>query len=184
VLTLWAEILRRVPTSTLFIKERPMTWAPAKEKVLERLAAAGVSRDRVRLVGSTLGNDAHLAAYEELDVALDPFPYNGTTTTCEALWMGVPVVTMVGDRHSARVGASLLNGVGLPDLVARSPAEYVEIAVRLAMDTDRRQQLRRTLREQFLASEVGQPLTLARALEAEYRRLWARYCDEEDESRA
>src|SRR5262245_63142495 len=96
----------------------------------------------------------HLALYHRVDIALDPFPFNGTTTTCEALWMGVPVITLRGDRHAGRVGASLLTQIGLTDLIANSIEEYVEIALALAGNSGRLDDLRRTLRPRMKASPM------------------------------
>jgi predicted O-linked N-acetylglucosamine transferase (SPINDLY family) len=111
----------------------------------------------------------HLALYARVDVALDTFPYNGTTTTCEALWMGVPVVTLAGETHVERVGASLLTRVGLPDLVAESAEAYVATAVALADDASRRRALRATLRERLRRSPLMDPLLLTRSIEQAYR---------------
>ena len=91
-------------------------------------------------------SEKHLTQYADIDIALDTYPYNGTTTTCEALWMGVPLITLAGDRHLSRVGASFLQVVGLPELVAGSPDEYVDRAVKLAFDPERLQFLRENLR--------------------------------------
>jgi protein O-GlcNAc transferase len=177
VLTLWAHIVRRVPGSQLFLKAASLGWAEAKARVLHRLQEAGVSETQIRLEPPTGQVTAHLACYSQVDIGLDPFPYNGTTTTCEALWMGVPVITLAGSRHSARVGASLLPAAGLGELVAGSPDEYVDKALALAADEDRRMFLRRTLRQQILGNPLGQPASLARALERTYRELWHRWLD-------
>ena len=103
----------------------------------------------------------HLTVYNEIDIALDSFPYNGTTTTCDAMMMGVPVITLTGNAHRHRVGDSLLNAVGLSDLVAKTEDEYVDIARRLAADPHRLVDLRKTLRQKLLASSLcdGNDLT-------------------------
>ena len=120
---------------------------------------------------------AHLAVYDRVDIALDPFPYNGTTTTCEALWMGVPVVTLRGDRHAGRVGASLLSQIGLTDLIADSVEEYVEIAVALAGDPGRLADLRRSLRPRLAASPLCDGRAFARKIEAAFRQMWQMWCE-------
>jgi protein O-GlcNAc transferase len=107
------------------------------------------------LLGATTGMTDHLALYRRMHVALDPTPYNGTTTTCEALWMGVPVITLAGDRHAARVGASLLHAVGLDDLVAKDEAEFAAIAAGLAADHARRMAWRGGLRSQLMQSPLA-----------------------------
>jgi predicted O-linked N-acetylglucosamine transferase (SPINDLY family) len=114
--------------------------------------------------------------YGQVDIALDPFPYNGTTTTCDALWMGVPVITLRGDRHAGRVGASLLSHVGLTALIAESLDDYVAKAAALAADLDRLTALRAALRQRLIASPIGDPQGFARTLEGAYRDLWHRWC--------
>ena len=116
----------------------------------------------------------HLSRYGEVDIALDVFPYNGTTTTCEALWMGVPVVTLAGSIHVSRVSASILNNVGLADLVADTPEKYLEIAQRLAVDVEKRRALRAGMRARMLSSPLLDAPGFARDLEAAYREMLAR----------
>jgi predicted O-linked N-acetylglucosamine transferase (SPINDLY family) len=116
----WATLLSRLPQARLLLKGAPFADATARAVLLARLGERGVAAVRVELVPWLPGAAAHLALYNRVDIALDPFPYNGTTTTCEALWMGVPVVTLRGDRHAGRVGASLLTQVGLTTLIADS----------------------------------------------------------------
>ena len=130
-------MLRRLPDSRLLLKGLPLADASTRRIYEDRLRERGISPDRVTLTGAIREQTMHLAHYGEIDIALDPFPYNGTTTTCEALWMGVPVITLQGDRHCGRVGASLLAAVGLDDLVAWMSRDYVDIAVRLASDPSR-----------------------------------------------
>ena len=149
-LRLWAEVLRAVPGSRLVLKSFGCT--PALMQT--RLAAAGLPMDAVVLLGSTPSLSDHLRSYEQIDVALDPFPYHGTTTTCEALWMGVPVVSLAGDRHAARVGASLLTAVGHPEWIATSREEYIRLAVDLATQPEKRAQLRASLRTEMQASPL------------------------------
>jgi predicted O-linked N-acetylglucosamine transferase (SPINDLY family) len=112
-----------------------------------------------------------------VDIALDPFPYNGTTTTCEALWMGVPVVTLRGDRHAGRVGASLLTQIGLTDLIANSVEEYLEIAVALARNPERLSDLRRVLRSRMAASPLCDGPAFARKMESAFRTMWQYWCE-------
>jgi predicted O-linked N-acetylglucosamine transferase (SPINDLY family) len=112
-----------------------------------------------------------------VDIALDPFPYNGTTTTCEALYMGVPVVTLAGTMHPGRVGASLLTCVGLPDLIAHSEDEYLAIAQRLAADPARRTNLRSELRGMVLRSPLCDAPSFATRMEAALRRMWRTWCE-------
>jgi predicted O-linked N-acetylglucosamine transferase (SPINDLY family) len=127
---------------------------------------------RVELVGRSRSMVEHMNHYERVDVALDTTPYNGTTTTCDALWMGVPVVTLACDRHLSRVGVSLLNNAGLGDLVATSADEYVAIAANLARDVERRRALRSGLRQQLTRSPLMDGRAFAAAVEAALREAW------------
>jgi protein O-GlcNAc transferase len=172
----WAQILSRLPTARLLLKGKPFADAATRALHLDRLAGRGVAADRVEIVGWLPDSKAHLALYERVDIALDPFPYNGTTTTCEALWMGVPVVTLRGDRHAGRVGASLLTQIGVTDLIADSVEAYVSTAVALAADPTRLADLRRSLRPRMAASSLCDGAGFARKVEDAYRTMWARWC--------
>jgi protein O-GlcNAc transferase len=143
-LTLWARILRAVPTSRLLLKSLGLR----ADDISPRLAAAGINADRVVLLSAAPRVDDHLAAYKRMDVALDPFPYQGTTTTCEALWMGVPVISLRGDRHASRVGASLLTAAGHPEWIADSPEAYVALAVQFTQPAYPLVELRTRLRSE------------------------------------
>ncbi len=151
-LALWRRVLEAVPGSRLVVKSRGLEDAGVREDVARRVSAAGFEAGRVDLVGRIDERAGHLAAYERMDVALDPFPYHGTTTTCEALLMGVPVVALAGDTHASRVGVSLLTNAGLGEWIARTPEEYVEVAARLAGDAARLAALRGELRGRLLGS--------------------------------
>src|SRR5262249_32112398 len=114
--------------------------------------------------------------YGGMDVALDTFVYHGVTTTCEALWMGVPVVTRAGDRHASRVGVSILRNAGLPELIADSTEQYVAIAVALAGDPARRRAVRSVMRERMHGSPLGDGTRFARHVERLYREIWRHWC--------
>jgi predicted O-linked N-acetylglucosamine transferase (SPINDLY family) len=172
----WATLLSRLPHAKLLLKGKPFADSAARAMVLANLTKRGVAAERVELAPWSPGIDAHLATYNRVDIALDPFPYNGTTTTCEALWMGVPVVTLCGDRHAGRVGASLLTQVGLTELIASSVEEYVEIAGGLAADPGRLNEMRRTLRPRMAASPLCDGRSFARRVEAAYRAMWQDWC--------
>lgn len=166
VVAAWASILSGVPEARLVLKSQALGDETVATDLQARFAARGIASDRLELVAWTASRAEHLALYRRVDVGLDPFPYNGTTTTCEAMWMGVPVVTLTGDRPAARVGAALLGRVGLPDLIARDVADYHRIAVTLAADTGRRTELRAGLRERMRRSPLGDAAGLAAAVEA------------------
>src|SRR6185312_3901168 len=143
----------------------------ARERVLGILGKAGITADRVEFVG--MGPFAeYFARYQRMDIALDPFPYGGGTTTCDALWMGVPVVTLRGKTAVGRGGVSILTNVGLPELIAGSEAEYEAIALELARDEARRQELRGSLRERMRTSALMDAPGFARDVEGAYREMW------------
>jgi protein O-GlcNAc transferase len=175
-LAVWGRVMERVPGSRLALKTAGLNDAWAREVLTARLERAGISPDRVDLLASTKGIAEHLSLYARMDVALDPFPYNGTTTTCEALWMGVPVVALAGDRHAARVGVTLLRAIGREDLVAPSADEYIRIASSLAMDTARLTSLRASLRGAVAASVLCDGPAYARRFEAAMRGIWHQWC--------
>jgi protein O-GlcNAc transferase len=172
VMDLWAAVLRETPGSRLVLKNRALRDTPTRERYLARLAEGGISADRVELIGWLDSSADHLALYHRIDIALDTFPYCGTTTTCEALWMGVPVVTLVGARHIERVGFSLLTQVGLPELAATDGNDYVRIAVELSGDAERLATLRYGLRERMRQSPLCDAEGFTRSLETAYRQMW------------
>lgn len=164
----WADLLARVPDSRLLLKYRIFEDAATCRFHQDRFAAAGLAPDRLELLGHIDEAQGHLAAYGRIDLALDPFPYNGTTTTCEALWMGVPVVALAGTRHAGRVGASLLHRVGLDELVADDPQTYMTLAAGLAADPERLAMLRSGMRERLVASPLLDGDGFARSIEAAF----------------
>ena len=172
LLHLWAQILNQVEGSRLLVKNRSTGQQYVRRKLREDLESFGVAWDRVDLVLPQFSHNDHLQTFNSMDIALDTSPYNGTTTTCEALWMGVPVVSRAGDIHVSRVGASLLETVGLGDLVARGDDEYVEIAVRLAADRSRLRDLRSTLRERMKTSPLMDGPRFTKNLEAALKQMW------------
>ena len=182
VLELWAALLESVPGSRLLLKCKGLGDEGPRRRVRERLAARGIDPDRLVVAPYTRTRLEHLAVYDEVDIGLDPFPYNGTTTTCEAMWMGVPVVTLRGAAHPGRVGASLLTRVGLTDLIADSPEDYLSACARLAVELPRLGALRSGLRARVLASALGSPAVLALDIEAAYRGMWSAWCATADVS--
>ena len=156
---LWSSVLKQLPGSRLLLKSIGLDDAAIRGLVLDRFASAGVGAERVELLDAGLDRASHLALYRRAHVALDPTPYNGTTTTCEALWMGVPVITLQGARHASRVSSSLLQAVGFGEWIARDAAGFTRIATGLAQDRARLSSLRASMRETMRAS----PLLDARA---------------------
>jgi predicted O-linked N-acetylglucosamine transferase (SPINDLY family) len=175
-LATWATILARVPGSRLMLKSQQLDDAAIRDRIAGAFAAHGIDSARLDLLGWVADRSGHLGLYNRIDVALDPFPYNGTTTTCEALWMGVPLVALRGDRHAARVGASLLTAVGVPELIAETREAYVDMAAALAAAPSRRAALRRDLRPRMAASPLCDAAGFCGGLEQAYRDAWRRWC--------
>jgi protein O-GlcNAc transferase len=171
VLSTWAQILARVPNSRLLLHESfgGMLEPPLERclPVLRQLIGHGISADRIQFAGSRSMED-NLKLHERVDIMLDPFPYNGMTTTCDALWMGVPVVTLAGAAHIGRIGASFLHTVDLTDWVAHDATAYVELAVNRANDLDTLRILRSELRERMQSSALRDEAGYTRELEQAY----------------
>ena len=174
----WSRLLAALPGSRLLIKSPYLEDADVRKSVLERLTSAGISDDRVEIMGFFDSPLDHLATYNRVDVALDTFPYNGTTTTCEALWMGVPVVSLIGDRHAARVGLSLLTAIGHAEWAVENEEAYIEKAVTLAQDRPLRSQLRESLRAKMAASILCDHIGQAKRFENALRQIWTEWCNE------
>jgi predicted O-linked N-acetylglucosamine transferase (SPINDLY family) len=173
----WAKILTNVPTARLLLKARALADEQTRDRLRQAFATHGIAPERIDMIGRLPQSAEHLALYHRVDIALDTFPYNGHTTTCEALWMGVPVITLAGATHAGRVGVSLLTHAGLPELIADSSEDYVTIAVALAADLAHLQSLRQRLRTQLQRSPLMDALGFTRSLEAAYRGMWIKYCE-------
>ena len=174
----WAAVLAGVPGSRLLIKAASLGANAQRETLWRRAVAAGVDPERLVLLGPEEQVAQHLARYNEVDIAVDTYPYNSITTAFEALWMGVPLVTRAGPTQISRFAASTLTHVGLEDLVVTSEQAYVERAISLAHDVERLRELRRTLRARMTASSLCDKNRLARGVEAAYRDMWTRWCAE------
>ncbi len=178
-LSLWAGVLAHVPGSRLVLKSVNFADAPLRDALRDVLVRAGIDPTRVELRPPVRERAGHLAAYADIDIALDPFPYHGTTTTCEALWMGVPVVTRAGDRHASRVGVSLLHAVGRPEWIAPDDDAFARLAANLAADRDALARERATLRERVRASSLCDQPAFARRFGAAIRAAWHAGCNPE-----
>jgi protein O-GlcNAc transferase len=172
-LALWAELLARTPDARIEIVDVPSDTVRAR--LLEPFAARGIAADRIGTY-SRLDRAAYWERMRRTHIALDTFPYNGGATTCEALWMGVPVVSRAGRHGFSRSGASILNAIGLPELVCSSDAEYLQVATALAADRGRLVELRRGLRDRMRASPLLDAPGFMRDLESAYRQAWREYC--------
>jgi len=153
-IALWAKILHRVPDSRMLLKTFELKDPAAKQRILDRFSAEGIEPLRLEVLPATATITEHLALYDRVDVALDTLPYNGTTTTCEALWMGVPVISVSGAVHAARVGVSLLTTIGAPELIAPDEEAYIRLAADLARDSARLARYRADLRGMIRASAL------------------------------
>jgi len=173
---LWARVLRAVPDARLRLKGAGLEKPAQRAEFAARFAPHGLAADRCEFSGRTATNAGHLACYGEIDIALDTAPYNGTTTTCEALWMGVPVVSLKGDRHMARVGASLLAAAGHSDWAAATADAYVERAVALAADPARLDELRSKLRDDLRGGPLLEHAGQAGAFGEALRATWTAWC--------
>ncbi len=172
---LWSRILKRLPQARIVVFD--LRDEPLRQRVRDRFARNGIDPARV----ATRGRESLAAFYEAVgntDIALDTFPYNGATTTLDTLWMGVPVVALAGERSISRGGVSILRTLGHPELVAKTPEDYVDINLRLALDRDWREALRRGLRQRMLASPLMDLPAFIADLEAGYRWMWQQWCAE------
>jgi predicted O-linked N-acetylglucosamine transferase (SPINDLY family) len=169
----WRCLLLKVAGSRLIVYSQEGTH---RQHFREFFAAEGIDPTRLQFVGR-LPFRQHVERYWQIDIALDPFPYGGGTTTCDALWMGVPMVSIAGQTAVSRSGLSILSNVGLPELVARTPEQYVNTAAGLAADLPRLAALRATMRERMRSSPLVAPGEFARDVEAAYRQMWHNWCE-------
>ncbi|MDX2132119.1 MAG: tetratricopeptide repeat protein [Planctomycetota bacterium] len=176
LIALWTRLLTRVPGSTLILKSFDFASRGAADRIREEFVRLGVDAARLAFLAATPTLADHLALYARMDVALDAFPYHGTTTTCEALWMGVPVVTLAGRTHAGRVGVSLLTNAGAPELIAHSEDAYVDLASSLVADAPRLASYRSTLREKLRGSPVCDAAAFAARFDGALRAMWRGYC--------
>jgi len=170
---LWARILVAVPNSGIIIHG---PRGKHLDEITERLERGGVGKDRLRVVGKQRRME-YLQTYSQIDIALDPLPYSGGITTCDALWMGVPVVSLSGETAVGRGGRSILSNIGLGELVAFTAEQYVQIAIELAKDGDRMESLRRGMRGRMLASPLMDAEGFARDMEGAFRQMWRSWCE-------
>lgn len=175
VFALWGEILRRLPDAKIQFQYMERFADKVLQDAIHRDLGHDVA-DRVGFGAFTRAIGDHFDLYNHADISLDPFPFNGSTATFEALWMGIPIVTLLGDTIVSRWTASMLSKVGLDDLIARSPDEYVEIAVRLASDHTRLAELRGILRDRLVRSAICDGSRTARYFERTLRAVWRKWC--------
>ena len=174
VVSLWADVLRAVPQSRLVLKWKAFDDEDVRGRLAAAFLAAGVGADQLELRRQSRHADM-LAEYGDIDIALDPFPFGGGMTSCEALWMGLPIVTWPGDRPASRQTIGFLKLLGLETCVARSREDYVRIAAGLASDRDGLADLRRQLRPRMAASPLCDGTVFTPTLEAAFREMWRRW---------
>jgi protein O-GlcNAc transferase len=173
---LWCRILNSVADSRLILKAQGLLQPETRFEIQSRFAAAGLSPERLTLLPPTPTRVEHLDTYSQVDIGLDPFPYHGTTTTCEALWMGVPVITLAGNSHVSRVGVSLLRNLGLDELIASTMDQYAALAGSLALDSSRLRSLRAELRSRLTTSPLCNQPAFAARFQALLREVWTIRC--------
>ena len=173
VVQAWSRILRRLPAARLLLATVPSETS--RIRILAMFARNGVDDRRIDVHG-WLSRTDFLALHQRADIALDPFPFHGTTTTCHSLWMGLPVVTLAGQSHVSRVGVSMLSSVGLPELIALSEDQYIEAAVQLAQNQNALRQIRLTLRQRMAKSPLTDARRFAGHLEIAFQEIWTEWC--------
>jgi len=175
-LGLWARVMKKLPSSRLLLKDRTLDYPENRERVFSLFAAHGINPSRISIKGMIDTNAAHLSTYSDVDIALDAYPYNGTTTTCEALFMGCPVVTLRGDRHVARVTASLLTHAGHPEWIADDEDAYVQLAARLGSDPAALARIRARLRGDLGQSPLCDTNRFVSDFATAIRWMWREHC--------
>ena len=173
-LDLWCPIFHEIPDAQLVVLD--FAEQRSKRSLMERFARRGIAADRVSLRGR-LDIHAYFQTIGNVDLALDSYPYNGATTTLDTLWMGTPVVALAGDRGIARRTYSILQSLGLPELVAATPKEYIELNIRLARDSAWRGSLRASLRQRMTSSPLMDSEAFVRDIERAYHSMWRTWCD-------
>lgn len=175
VFELWSKILNSIPGSCLILKNEIFSDKNTCRYAIEMFAQRGIIENRIILQSVDL-SPKHLGSYNLVDIGLDTFPFNGLTTTCEAMWMGVPVITLAGTGYAARAGVSLLSNVGLTDLIAKTSDEYISTAVNLAKDLKRLHSLREHLRDMMICSPLCNAKKFTANLEMWYHKIWETWC--------
>ena len=171
----WSQILQAMPQSRLTIKHGALKDAALRELLVGRFAAHGVAPERIQCLGSTPRLE-HLAAYDGIDICLDPFPMNGGVSTWEALQVGVPVLAKLGNSNASRAAGAILCSIGLNEWVVETEAQYIDIALKYASQPESLRALRAELPDRLLASASGNTKNYTRAVEQAYRTIWREYC--------
>ncbi|WML35496.1 hypothetical protein [Clostridium sp. OS1-26] len=176
---LWCDILKQVDKSVLVVKNTAFLDEEIINSTKERFYKYGIKEEQLEFIERDISVKDHMNRYNDVDIALDTYPYNGTTTTCEAMYMGVPVITLAGERHASRVGVSLLTNVGLDELIAYSEEEYIQKAVDLAGNIEKLKKIKLNLRTNMKSSPLMEGDKFTKELEKVYKNLWIDYCNSE-----
>jgi predicted O-linked N-acetylglucosamine transferase (SPINDLY family) len=180
VAEVWSRILKQVPEMRVLLKSKPLACERVRKDMTALFTVHGIEAERIHCVGLISQHNSHLGAYNELDICLDCWPYAGTATSCEALYMGCPMVTLKGGHHCQNVGSSLLQTIGFPELVVSTKDEYIKLAVDLARDKDRLAKYRKELRPRMLKSRLCDGETYVQQVERHFRTVWHKYCDRDE----
>lgn len=178
VVACWARILNEIPNSRLYLNRSNLRDDALRKSIIERYAAHGIAENRL-ILEATAGRVAALNSYNRIDIALDPFPYPGGTTSYEALWMGVPILTMRGSNYISHLGESIMHNAGLPDWIAANEEEYIAKAVSFSTNLVNLARLRNSLRARVLASPLFDTPLFARNFEAALWGMWKTWCDKQ-----
>jgi len=176
VIEAWTDILLSMTDAKLMIKYSGLGSANIRRALLQRFARHGIEEKRIILLGRDASRYEHLQRYSDIDIALDVFPYNGTTTTCEALWMGVPVISIKGNAHVSRVTFSIMKALGMERYIADTKSGYIDIACELSRDLYGLSHLRETLRDNMRTSVVTDGKRFTECLESKFHKMWQEYC--------
>lgn len=179
IIQLWMAILKALPNAKLLIKSKSLKDLGTKETLLNDFSQASIAPERLMFMGHLPSSQQYLDIYNQVDIALDSYPYNGATTTCETLWMGVPVVTLIGNTHVSRMGLSILSSLGLTELVADTPEAYKDICLKLANDIPYLQKIRAGMRERMMSSPLMDASGFTQRLESIYKELWKTWCQQQ-----
>ena len=174
VVELWSKTLESIPNSRLILKSKQFRDKSVRENVIQRFNIQGIKSERITLEGPE-HREKYFAAYNRIDIALDPFPFPGGTTSVECLWMGVPVLTLAGDSLISRQGIGILMNIGLPDWIAENKKEYIAKSIFFASDLEKLATLRSRLREQILTSPLFDAQNFAQDFENSLWEMWERY---------
>ena len=176
----WAKLLDELPTARFKLKNRSLNDPDTRAAAMTRFNALGLDTKRIDVFDYTKTVDQHLVLYQQIDIALDSYPYNGATTTCEALWMGIPVVSLSGERHASRMGLSILSAVDLQNLVSTSDEQMLQCCLMLAKDLDALGELRLSLRQRMQQSSLLDAKSFTLSMEELLQQMWHSYCSAQD----